>query len=135
MRHYNNNRGEGCVFSIELLDCLGGEIRGTFFNDEAKKFFDKLENGKCYVIRKGSIRVANKRYSKSDNEFEITFNYNTTFKEEEDDIGIKVKKLYFLSFLISRLNLVQIKDLPSKKDLELVDILAFVISTQPSEMI
>jgi len=32
-RYYSNSRGQGSVFSIELVDEGKGEIRGTFFND------------------------------------------------------------------------------------------------------
>ena len=104
MRKFTSVRGEGQVFSIELIDANKGEIRGSFFNQDAKKFYDKLEIGKCYVIRYGQIKVANQRYQKCNNEYEIRFNYNTTFKEETDDIGVIIKKYPFLlNFLIAKI--------------------------------
>jgi replication factor A1 len=46
MKRWSNARGEGVLFSIDLLDGAGGEIRGTFFKDAAEKFFGILEEGK-----------------------------------------------------------------------------------------
>lgn len=37
LRRWSNARGEGKVFSFDLLDVDGGEIRVTAFNDEADK--------------------------------------------------------------------------------------------------
>ena len=35
MRTYSNDRGDGCVFGIEILDKDGGAIKCTFFNETA----------------------------------------------------------------------------------------------------
>ncbi|ONK62251.1 uncharacterized protein A4U43_C07F1920 [Asparagus officinalis] len=43
LRRYNNPRGEGKVFSFDLLDSEGGEIRVTCFNLVADQFYDQLE--------------------------------------------------------------------------------------------
>lgn len=43
MKHYSNQRGAGKLFSIDLLDGEGDEIRGTFFNESADKFYDALQ--------------------------------------------------------------------------------------------
>ena len=42
VRNYSNARGEGKLFSIDLLD-QSGEIRATLFNQEADKFMDLIE--------------------------------------------------------------------------------------------
>ncbi|KAL0329866.1 UNVERIFIED_CONTAM: Replication protein A DNA-binding subunit A [Sesamum radiatum] len=42
LRHYNNPRGDGKVFSFDLLDSDGGEIRVTCFNAVADQFYIKL---------------------------------------------------------------------------------------------
>lgn len=39
LRLYNNARGEGKVFSFDLLDSGLGEIWSTYFNDVADKFY------------------------------------------------------------------------------------------------
>lgn len=43
MRRYHNARGEGKVFSFDLLDAQGGEIRVTGFNKEVDMFYDKIQ--------------------------------------------------------------------------------------------
>jgi len=50
MRRWSNARGEGTLFSIDLLDDKGGEIRGTFFKETADKFFNMIEQGKVYIL-------------------------------------------------------------------------------------
>ena len=43
MRRYHNAKGEGKVFSFDLLDAQGGEIRVTAFNKEVDQFMDKIQ--------------------------------------------------------------------------------------------
>ena len=52
MKRWSNARGEGTLFSIDLLDSAGGEIRATFFKDACEKWFPQLEEQKvdCYCI-------------------------------------------------------------------------------------
>ncbi|KAH0851396.1 hypothetical protein HID58_094777 [Brassica napus] len=45
LRTYNNPRGGGKVFSFDLLDADGGEIRVTCFNAVADQFFDQIVVG------------------------------------------------------------------------------------------
>ena len=44
MRTWSNSKGEGKLFSLDLLD-ESGEIRATAFNAEADKFYDMVEVG------------------------------------------------------------------------------------------
>lgn len=46
IRRWSNAKGEGTLFSIDLLDSQGGEIRATFFKEACDKFFGVLEQGK-----------------------------------------------------------------------------------------
>ena len=89
LKTFHNQRGDGSVFSIELLDSHGGEIKCSLYNDEAQKWFPKIEIGKCYTISKGQIRVANKRFQKCDNDYQITF---TSFTEVQEIGGIIEEK-------------------------------------------
>lgn len=52
----NSKGGEGEVFSIEMIDSNGDEIRGSFFNANSIKWFDTLAEGKVYSFENGSIR-------------------------------------------------------------------------------
>lgn len=71
LRHYNNNRGDGKVFSFDLLDCHGGEIRATCFNAVADQFYNLIEVGKIYTISRGSLKPAQKAYNHLKNDHEI----------------------------------------------------------------
>merc|ERR1719326_84441 len=74
IREWNNSRGSGKLFSVDLLDEQGGEIQATCFNEAAEKFFGLLEEGKVYTVSKGRIRVANKRYTHIQNDYSIDLN-------------------------------------------------------------
>lgn len=43
----------GCLFKIELIDEDGTQIEGTFYKDSVDLFFDKVEEGKIYLVTKG----------------------------------------------------------------------------------
>ncbi|KQK22912.1 hypothetical protein BRADI_1g70030v3 [Brachypodium distachyon] len=49
IRRYHNAKGEGKVFSFDLLDSDGGEIRVTCFNALLDRFYEVVEVGKVYV--------------------------------------------------------------------------------------
>lgn len=69
IRTWSNSRGDGKLFSVDLLDSSGGEIQATCFNDAAEKFFPMLEEGKVYIISKGRVKVSNKRYTHITNDY------------------------------------------------------------------
>ncbi|GIX74979.1 replication protein A 70 kDa DNA-binding subunit [Caerostris extrusa] len=76
VRVYSNSRGEGKVFSVNLLD-ESGEIKATGFNDAAEKYYDMLEVNKVYYVSKANLKTANQRFSTVKNDYEITFNNDT----------------------------------------------------------
>ncbi len=43
IRNWSNAKGQGKVFSIELIDSHGTEIQASFFNDACDENFGKLE--------------------------------------------------------------------------------------------
>lgn len=45
IRTWSNSRGEGKLFSMDLVD-QSGEIRATAFKDQVDKFYDVVEKGK-----------------------------------------------------------------------------------------
>ena len=77
--------GQGQVFSIDLVDKDGGEIRASFFNDAVPKFGKIIEQGKVYIFSKGGVKVSNKAYSQVNHEYELTFEPNSTITPTEDD--------------------------------------------------
>lgn len=50
LKKWQNNRGEGHILNVNLLDS-SGEIRATAFNDNAIKFNEILQEGKASLFR------------------------------------------------------------------------------------
>lgn len=57
MRSWNNERGEGKLFSMTLLDS-SGEIKCTAFKDVALMFFPLFEVNRVYLIGRATVRMA-----------------------------------------------------------------------------
>ena len=89
MRHYKNAKGEGRLFNIDIMDA-SGDIRGTFFNDDADRWMDQLETNKVYKVRNGNIKPANKQFNQTRSEWEITFGRDTTFEPCPESAAPKV---------------------------------------------
>lgn len=56
VRTYHNARGEGKVFSFDLVDSAGGEIKVTAFTDACDKFYDLIQKGRVYMVSKASLK-------------------------------------------------------------------------------
>ncbi|XP_055386595.1 replication protein A 70 kDa DNA-binding subunit-like [Condylostylus longicornis] len=76
IRTWSNAKGEGKLFSMDLMD-ESGEIRATAFRNECEKYFDMIEVDKIYFISKCQLKQANKQYSSLNNDYEITFTSET----------------------------------------------------------
>merc|ERR1712226_942020 len=72
IRRWSNSRGEGHLFSMDLLD-ESGEIRATAFNEQCDKYYNTIEVGKLYYITSCTLKPANKQYSTLKNDYELTF--------------------------------------------------------------
>lgn len=88
MRTFKRGTGEGKVFHVDLLDSAGGEIRASFFNDAADKYFDLVEVKKCYKFSKGSAKIANRQYNTTNHRYELTFEKDAVIESVADDTGI-----------------------------------------------
>ncbi|KAI8913069.1 hypothetical protein DFJ77DRAFT_466661 [Powellomyces hirtus] len=77
VRHWDNARGQGKLFSCTFVD-ESGEIRATGFNDAVNVFYDMLEEGKVYYISKAPIKPAKKQFSNVQNEYEMTIEPQST---------------------------------------------------------
>ena len=97
LRRYQNARGEGKVFSFDLLDNGRGEIRATCFNDAADRFYDVVQVGKVYIISRGQLKPARKQFSTLANDFEIGMEASSQVEEVPDDAGIMDKIYHFKS--------------------------------------
>jgi len=95
IRHWSNKRGDGKLFSIDILDDQGNEMQCTMFNDVVDKFFPVFEEGKIYTIHKGRIKMANKRYTHITSEYSLDLNQDTVVERVADDAGIAGMKYDF----------------------------------------
>ncbi|KAK5612214.1 60S acidic ribosomal protein P1 [Crenichthys baileyi] len=96
IRTWSNSRGDGKLFSMEIVD-ESGEIRVTGFNQEVDKFFSLIEVGKVYYISKGSLKIANKQYTSVKNDYEMTLNGESTIIPCEDNCDVPMVQCDFVS--------------------------------------
>uniref|UniRef100_A0AAQ6AKG1 Replication protein A subunit n=1 Tax=Amphiprion ocellaris TaxID=80972 RepID=A0AAQ6AKG1_AMPOC len=112
IRTWSNSRGDGKLFSMELVD-ESGEIRVTGFNQEVDKFFSLIEVGKVYYISKGSLKMANKQYTSVKNDYEMTLNGESSIIPCEDSCDVPMVQCDFVS----------IADLESRDPDTIVDVI------------
>ncbi|KAI7725592.1 hypothetical protein M8C21_019268 [Ambrosia artemisiifolia] len=98
LRRYSNAKGDGKVFSFDLLDSDGGEIRATCFNTVADQFYNQIEVGKVYYISRGNIKPAQKAFNHLKNDYEITLDQMSTIQPcFDDDNSIPGQQFHFRS--------------------------------------
>lgn len=126
LRHYNNPRGDGKVFSFDLLDSDGGEIRVTCFNAVADQFFGLIEVGKVYLISKGTLKPAQKSFNHLANDHEIFLDITSVVQPcFEDDSRIPKQQFHFKP----------ISDIEGLESNSVVDVIGVVSSISPSSSI
>ncbi len=92
MRTWSNQRGEGKLFNVNLLDETD-EIRATAFNDNAEKFYNLLQDGKAYYISKARIQPSRPQFSNLKHPYELQLDRDTQIELCEDDD--EVPKLHY----------------------------------------
>ncbi|XP_068206149.1 replication protein A 70 kDa DNA-binding subunit isoform X2 [Palaemon carinicauda] len=95
IRTWSNSRGEGKLFSMDLLD-ESGEIRATAFNEQLDKFYDMMELNKVFFITGGTLKTANKQYSNLNNDYELTLNKMTEITPCHEDTAIPSMQYSFV---------------------------------------
>jgi len=125
MRTFKKGGGEGKVFSVELLDSMGGEIRATFFNQGVDKYHDMLEKGKCFTFSRGSIKVANKQFNSTNHRYELTFDKDAVVESAKDDASIEAIKFSFVN-----LRALGTRNLPTT-----ADICGIITSFRPTQSV
>uniref|UniRef100_A0A1J3DN96 Replication protein A subunit n=1 Tax=Noccaea caerulescens TaxID=107243 RepID=A0A1J3DN96_NOCCA len=123
IRRYNNAKGDGKVFSFDLLDSDGGEIRITCFNAVVDRFYDVIEVGKVYLISKGSLKPAQKNFNHLKNEWEIFLESTSTVELCPDEDGSIPRQQF--SFR-------PISDIESAENSTILDVIGVVTSVNPS---
>lgn len=96
IKHWSNQRGEGKLFSVNLLD-ESGEIKATGFNDAVDRFYPLLQENKVYYVSKARVNIAKKQFSNLNNEYEIAFENNTEIEECMDAQDVPEVKYDFVA--------------------------------------
>jgi len=99
IREFSAGRS-GKVFSADLLDRHGDQIRASFFNEAATKFANILEQGKVFTFSKGQLKVANKQFNNLPHPYEITFHADAIIAPCADDFSIQAMKYSFTDLRI-----------------------------------
>ncbi|GAA99937.1 uncharacterized protein L969DRAFT_86148 [Mixia osmundae IAM 14324] len=116
IRHYTNAKGDGKVFSVNLLD-ESGEIRATGFNDAVDNLFNVFEEGKVYYVSKARVNISkNKQYNPTNNEYEIMFERDTQVELCTDTTDLPQVKY----------NFVNLSDLTTQEANAMIDVLGVV---------
>lgn len=135
VRTWHNARGEGKLFSMDLID-ESGEIRATAFNNECDKFFDLIEVNKVYFITRGTIKTANKKFTNLNNDYELTLSGESQVFPCYD---FDESQLPAVQFNFTQLN--KVKDLEVDKLIDVIgvcqtagDVVSLIAKTTQKEM-
>ncbi|KAK1692650.1 hypothetical protein QYE76_009347 [Lolium multiflorum] len=129
VNHYINAQGPGKLFTFDLLDAHGGEIRAKCFKDVVDQFYDLIEVGKVYLISgggPGGLKPAQKQYNPLNNDFEISMDARTSVEVcSSDDNSIPSQ----------RFNFRQISEIANMDIGAMLDLLGVVTSVSPSSTV
>ncbi|WOK91949.1 replication protein A 70 kDa DNA-binding subunit A-like isoform X1 [Canna indica] len=123
IRRYNNARGDGKVFSFDLLDSDGGEIRATCFNAVVDRFYEAVEVGKVYLLSKGNLKPAQKNFNHLNHQWEIFLEAATSLELCPDEDS---------SIPTQQFNFKKITEIENAENNSVVDIIGIVTSIHPS---
>jgi len=120
MRSYVKDGKPGYVFSVDLIDADGGEIRATAFNELAETLNQTFQVDQTYYISKGHLKVANKRFNSLNSEFEITLGKETQVSVCDDGEVIRVQY-----------NFVPIEDIANMPKDAVIDVIGIAVEMTP----
>jgi replication factor A1 len=80
VRRWSNQKGEGQLFSVTLMD-ESGEIRATGFNAAVDDLYNKFVEGKVYYLSKAKVQFAKRKFSNVNNDYELTLERSTEVEE------------------------------------------------------
>ncbi|KDO22120.1 hypothetical protein SPRG_10939 [Saprolegnia parasitica CBS 223.65] len=95
VKNWTNARGQGKLCSFDLLDAKGGEIRATLFNDAVDAFYDRLVPNGVFFFSGGKIKMANRKYSAINNDYEVTFDASSDIVPAGEDHAIQAVQYNF----------------------------------------
>jgi replication factor A1 len=95
VKKWNNARGTGELFTIDLVDAEGTQIQGTFFNQQVQKFFPMIKENKVYAVSGGSLKISNKKFTSIPHDYCLNFFDDTEFHEVAEDSAISQEAYSF----------------------------------------
>ncbi len=96
VKTWKNERGEGKLMSIDILDSEGSKMRVTMFNAEVDMFEPQLQQGRSYFISKGQIKPANKKFNNLGSDYEMTLDKNSLVEPAPDGGEIPLQSFKFV---------------------------------------
>lgn len=115
--------GKAKIFSFDLLDANGGQIRAIGLNSAIDLFYDKIVPGNVYLISGGLVKPVPKMLSPLNSDYQIILVPTTSIEiNSGDDSGIPGQKHNFR----------QISEIENMENDAMVDLLGVVTSVSPS---
>jgi len=73
-KHWRNNKGEGVLMNIDLIDKEGTQIQATFFGERSVQVctYSKRKQD-IFVLQHGQVKLANKKFTSIKNDYCLTF--------------------------------------------------------------
>eukprot|EP00929_Paragymnodinium_shiwhaense_P093679 TRINITY_DN538_c0_g3_i1.p1 TRINITY_DN538_c0_g3~~TRINITY_DN538_c0_g3_i1.p1 ORF type:complete len:583 (+),score=175.13 TRINITY_DN538_c0_g3_i1:67-1815(+) len=102
----------GKVFSVELQDGPGSEIRASFFGEAAAKYVDVLQLNKVFTFSRGNVKIANKQYNSTNHKYELVFDKDAQVEEYKGQMEEFKTTYNFTDFLA-----LQSKTVPMRVDI------------------
>lgn len=92
IKYYDNYKGNGKLFSVDLLDCEGSEIRATGFNATVDTLYSIFETGKIFLIENARVTIVRQKYTHIKNDYGITLNENSKVTLVDNDASIPMQR-------------------------------------------
>jgi replication factor A1 len=103
IKTWNKPTGSGKLFSIDLLDEEGTEIRATFFKEAVDKWEPMLQPNGVYYFSGGKMKLANKNFTSVKNDYEITFDDKSVIEPAHGELSISAN--VFVAVVVTAVHL------------------------------
>lgn len=91
VRHWDKGpTNQGKLFSVDLMDAEGVEIRATFFKEAVDEWEQVLQINNVYTFGNGRVKIANKQFSAIANDYELNFGRDSQVTHVAEDNSIKL---------------------------------------------
>ncbi|KAM3162701.1 Replication protein A subunit [Lachancea thermotolerans] len=120
IKTWSNQRGEGKLFNVNLLD-NSGEIRATTFSENVDKFYNLLQEGKVYYVSKARIQPSKPQFSNLAHPYELQLDRDTVVEECFDDVDVPKMNFSF----------VKLNTMESQEANSIVDVIGIIRTVNP----